>query len=30
MGLKRQGLKKGDMLKFFVNDIDKYLPKNKR
>ena len=27
MGLKRQGLKKGDMLKFFVNDIDKYLPK---
>ncbi len=25
MGLKRKGLKKGDMLKFFVNDVDKYL-----
>lgn len=29
MGQKRKGLKKGDILSFFVNDIKEYLPKDK-
>ena len=29
MGQKRNGLKQGDLLSFFVNDIKNYLPKNK-
>ena len=29
MGQKRKGLKQGDLLSFFVNDIKNYLPKNK-
>ena len=29
MGQKRKGLKQGDLLSFFVNDIKKYLPKNR-
>ncbi|HIV91586.1 MAG TPA: hypothetical protein H9744_07915 [Candidatus Eisenbergiella stercoravium] len=30
MGQKKGGLKKGDLLAFFVNDIRDYLPKNSR
>ena len=30
MGQKKSGLKQGDILAFFVNDIREYLPKNKR
>ncbi len=29
MGQKRKGLKQGDLLSFFVNDIKNHLPKNK-
>ena len=29
MGQKRKGLKQGDLLSFFVNDIKNYLPQNK-
>lgn len=29
MGQKRKGLKQGDLLSFFVNDIKNYLPKNR-
>lgn len=29
MGQKRRGLKQGDILAFFINDIKEYLPKNK-
>lgn len=30
MGQKKSGLKQGDILSFFVNDIDDYLPKDKK
>lgn len=30
MGQKKSGLKQGDILAFFVNDIREYLPKNKK
>ena len=30
MGQKKSGLKQGDILAFFVNDIREYIPKNKR
>lgn len=30
MGQKKKGLKQGDLLSFFVNDIKNYLPKNKK
>lgn len=29
MGQKRKGLKQGDLLSFFVNDIKNYLPRNR-
>ena len=30
MGQKKKGLKQGDLLSFFVNDIKNHLPKNKK
>lgn len=30
MGQKKSGLEKGDILAFFVNDIEDYLPKDKK
>ena len=30
MGQKKSGLKQGDILAFFVNDIKDYLPKDKK